>query len=84
MMTEQKYSNTFNIQPNTGRLFLNLISIVPPAKRGPISLKKLFWAIFISMIVCPVFAALDLFIRATFQTIYKKNRQPIEYQYFVF
>lgn len=81
MLTEQKYSNTFNIQPITGRLFSNLISIiVPPAKRGPISPKKLFWAIFILLIVTLVFAALDLFIRATFQTIYKKNSQPIENQ----
>lgn len=73
MLTEQKYSNTFNIQPITGRLFLNLISIVPPAKRGPISPKKLFWAIFSLLIVTLFFPVLDLFIRATFQTIYKKS-----------
>ncbi len=80
MITGQKYSNSFNIQPITGGLFLNLISIVPPAKRGPISLKQLFWAIFSFAIGTPFFRALDLFIHATFQTIYKKNRQSTENQ----
>lgn len=80
MITEQKYSNTFNIQPNTGRLFSKIIPIVPPANNGPFSPKKLFRAIFTLLIVTRFTSALDLFIRATFQTIYKKNRQSIENQ----